>query len=105
MGEYMGTHPIFESDFDCLTECSNWSKLALVRSLRPFVPKRFFSRLVSRQLVCDLSRLRQKLSRKFQTEFSIVSPALTKLILRNSVSMPDLTKILDSTHLTLLRSP
>merc|ERR1712226_212130 len=22
MGEYMGTHPIFESDFDCLTECS-----------------------------------------------------------------------------------
>jgi len=21
MGEYMGTHPIFESDFDCLTAC------------------------------------------------------------------------------------
>jgi len=20
----MGTHPIFESDFDCLTDCSDW---------------------------------------------------------------------------------
>merc|ERR1711892_605267 len=25
MGEYMGTHPIFESDFDCLTEVKNMS--------------------------------------------------------------------------------
>merc|ERR1712235_191410 len=23
----MGTHPIFESDFDCLTECTNWAKM------------------------------------------------------------------------------
>jgi len=24
----MGTHPIFESDFDCLTDCQNWKKMA-----------------------------------------------------------------------------
>merc|ERR1712189_90072 len=31
MGEYMGTHPIFESDFDCLTESliSSWACLLI----------------------------------------------------------------------------
>merc|ERR1712227_811575 len=24
----MGTHPIFESDFDCLTACSEWGEVA-----------------------------------------------------------------------------
>merc|ERR1711990_182609 len=33
--EYMGTHPIFESDFDCLTECF---PVSLVQSSTPPVP-------------------------------------------------------------------
>merc|ERR1712098_544821 len=52
----MGTHPIFESDFDCLTECPfSWKTLA-VRFCLPGRCHRHKHRILHQQLL-EVSRL------------------------------------------------
>ena len=46
--------------FNFILECSNWSKLALERSLPPCVPKPFSNLRVSLQFQCDLFHRRLK---------------------------------------------
>merc|ERR1712131_171849 len=53
MGEYMGTHPIFESDFDCLTE---WSRIFhIFRIIFSHIREQMISRKIS------LSRKKRKI--------------------------------------------